>query len=235
MLHHRGARSLCVLEALAFLYGCAVDDPLGPSNQRLPLGSAAGTIALPALVESTPCPPAVPPGYALVTCFDFNTIPGVWHGFTLGSSKPPASSGEVGQLSAEYLLLSPSGLSRLVPGSIVDVNTATYAFESEFNGVSWNDVLRIVTPAGEPPQDVTIAVVKRPVVPIESVPCSPEAPSGYTLLTCFEFTTMPGVWHGFLLASSLPPDINWGQRGTQRRVLTVVSYGPFAVALKRRR
>ena len=61
--------------------------------------------------------------------------------------------------------MSPTGLSRLPLSAVVDVFQATYAFESEFNGVIWNDVLRVLTPADRPAQTLTIAVAKRPLTP----------------------------------------------------------------------
>lgn len=113
------------------------------------------------VISSIPCPPTVPPNHTTVFCFNFTTMPGVWHGFVVGRSIQPFTSGDVGQLSADYVLVSPTGLDRIVAGAPVDIARGGYTFQSEFNGTLWNDVLRIMTPAGDPAYTLTVSVVRR--------------------------------------------------------------------------
>lgn len=116
------------------------------------------------------CPPSAPSGFATVSCFSFTTIPGTWHGFVVGNSIPPVPPALVGQLSAEYVLLSPTGLTRIPANTPPDVNQAQYTFESEFNGTNHLDVLRIVTPATQPAQQILVNVVKPVVVGVCATP-----------------------------------------------------------------
>ena len=141
--------------------GCTRDLPtdVESSSARLPRNGLQGN---PAIV-STPCPPTVPAGYELVTCFNFTSIPGVWHGFIMGNAIAPIPPATVGSLSADYLLISPTGLLRIPPNSPVNVAGAEYTFEPEFFNGAWIDVLRFVTPSGDPPYDLTLAVAKRPL------------------------------------------------------------------------
>jgi hypothetical protein len=89
----------------------------------------------------------------------------VWHGFIIGAAIAPVPPETVGSLSADYLLLSPTGLPRIAPNSPVDVAAGAYTFEPEFFNGAWIDVLRFVTPSGDAPYDLTLAVAKRPVTP----------------------------------------------------------------------
>jgi FIMAH domain-containing protein len=150
--------------ALALAMGCANESPSGPDRVIAPaaLQNASATVI--------PCPPTVPTGYTLVYCFDFDLIPGVWHGFIvqLSDSQPagfPDGAFSRTRLSADYLLISPTGFQRLGPGDPGDNLTASYAFQTEFNGTTWFDVFRILSPVTQPTQRVTIAVAKRPVTP----------------------------------------------------------------------
>ena len=61
--------------ALGLAMGCATESFSGPD----PVIARDGTLS--ASTTVIPCPPTVPAGYTLVTCFDFDLIPGVWHGF----------------------------------------------------------------------------------------------------------------------------------------------------------
>lgn len=143
--------------------GCTRDVPtdVESSSARLP---STGLHAN-ATIESAPCPPTVPAGYELVTCFDFTSIPGVWHGFILGNAIAPTPPATVGSLSADYLLISPTGLTRIPPNTPVNVASGEYTFEPEFFNGTWIDVVRFVTPSGDPAYDLTLAIAKRPVTP----------------------------------------------------------------------
>ena len=153
------SRRLVALLAAISAGACATDAPTSSSQGATRVGPPRPVADISASVA---CPPAVPAGYQLVACFDFTTIPGVWHGFIVGNSLPPIPPG---QLSAEYVLVSPTGFERIPPNTIVDVNTASHTFQSEFNGVTSFDVLRIVSPAGQPAQTFTIIVIKRALTP----------------------------------------------------------------------
>ena len=178
---------------------CAPDGPTSSERAFQPskwIGSPN------AAINSTPCPSSAPVGFATVFCFNFTSIPGVWHGFIVGSSIAPTPPALDGQLRDEYVLVSPTGLTRIPANTPPDVNQAQYTFESEFNGTTWSDVLRFVTPAGQPAQQLTIFVVKRVIA---NTPCPPTVPPGYTTVFCFNFTSIPGVWHGFLVGNSIAP------------------------------
>jgi hypothetical protein len=118
------------------------------------------------------CPPSAPTGFATVACFSFTTIPGVTHGFFVGSSITLVPS--VGLLSADYVLLSPTGFTKLPPSTPMDVNQAQYLFQPELNETTgvWSDVLRIVSPANQPAQQITINVVKPMIVGVCATPMS---------------------------------------------------------------
>jgi len=143
--------------------GCTRDLPtdVESSSARLP---STGLDAN-AVIESVPCPPTVPAGYDFVTCFNFTSIPGVWHGFIMGNAIAPTPPATVGSLSADYLLISPTGLTRIPPNTAVNVGNGEYTFEPEFFNGAWIDVLRFVTPSADPPYELTLAVAKRPLTP----------------------------------------------------------------------
>jgi len=159
-MHCRLPRRTVALLAAITTTACATDAPTSNRQGARRVDSPRPAADVSATVA---CPPTVPAGYQLVTCFDFTTIPGVWHGFIVGNSLPPIPPG---QLSAEYTLVSPTGFERLPPNTFIDVTKAMYTFQSEFNSVTSFDVLRIVSPAGQPPQTFTIIVIKRALTPI---------------------------------------------------------------------
>jgi hypothetical protein len=162
MARHFLSRSLSWPLVLVVL-GCTRDVPtdVRSSVARSPIAGSPASAA----IASVPCPPAIPAGYELVTCFDFTSIPGVWHGFIMGNAIAPTPPAEVGTLSADYLLISPSGLTRIVPNVPPNVSNGEYTFEPEFFNDTWIDVLRFVTPSGDPPYQLTLAVAKRPLTP----------------------------------------------------------------------
>ena len=139
--------------ALGLAMGCATESFSGPD----PVIARDGTLS--ASTTVIPCPPTVPTGYTLVTCFDFDLIPGVWHGFIVHSPTTP------GALSNDYLLISPTGFQYLVPGSPVNTSVSSYTFQPEGNGTIWYDVVRIILSDLAPAERVTIAVARRALTP----------------------------------------------------------------------
>ncbi len=178
---------------------CATD---GPTSSELVDQRSEWVTPPSAAIISTPCPSSAPTGFATVFCFNYTSIPGTWHGFIVGSSIAPTPPAVFGQLRDEYVLVSPTGLTRIPPNGPVDVTQPEYTFQSEFNGTVWNDVFRFVTPAGQPAQLLTLYVVKRVIT---NTPCPLNVPTGYTAVFCFNFTSAPGVWHGFIVGNSIPP------------------------------
>lgn len=101
--------------------------------------------------------------------------PGVWHGFWLGPSS--LNYGYV----AEVTPLEPSMEGASLERSVV---------QPEFDGVQWNDVLRVQIPAGQPALRVSLRVYRT----VEALAASE-----------FTATLQPGEWTGFWLGPSLRP------------------------------
>ena len=139
--------------ALGLAMGCATEPFSGPDSVIAP------DATLNASTTVIPCPPAVPAGYTLVYCFDFDLIPGVWHGFIVHSPTTP------GALSHDYLLISPTGFQYIVPGTPLNHSVSSYTFQPEFNGTTWYDVVRIILSDLAPAERVTIAVARRALTP----------------------------------------------------------------------
>ena len=105
----------------------------------------------------------VPASATVVTCFTFVLQPGVWHGFILelSTSQPsgtPDGSYNRSTLNHPYVLALPQGYREL---GITELGTPfedIFAFETEFNGVQWFDVLRLQASAANGPQSVPIVV-----------------------------------------------------------------------------
>ena len=142
-----------VLAAAATLAALACStDPSGPApTPRMP--------ASPSTSQLVACPPSVPAGYTLVYCFDFDFVPGVWHGFIVHSPGLPNA------LTHDYLLISPTTFGYVVPGTVLDVTKSNYTFQPEFNGTVWYDVVRLMLSNQLPPQRITLAVARRVLTP----------------------------------------------------------------------
>ncbi|HKQ59263.1 MAG TPA: hypothetical protein VJY35_15480 [Candidatus Eisenbacteria bacterium] len=98
--------------------------------------------------------------------------PGVWHGFGLGPSS------QDGGFLAEITPL----------GSGTDGETIErYVVQPEYNGSTWNDVLRMQVGAGQSPLDVEVHVY---------------GTSGLPVVADITTTLQPGVWHGYVLGPS---------------------------------
>jgi hypothetical protein len=115
------------------------------------------------------CPPAIPQGYTLHNCFNFQPINGVWHGFVLEHSReqPPETANGAfvrTRLNWDYLLVTPAGYYRLEAGGEIAPAVARdyMAFQAEYNGSEWFDVVRVMRGIGTRTGPITIAVVKRP-------------------------------------------------------------------------
>jgi PKD domain len=107
-----------------------------------------------ASLNQVACPPTVPPGYQLITCFDFDFQPGVWHGFIIHAPGLP------NQLSHQYLLLNPVGFTYIPVGTPPTGARSEYTFQPEFNGQVWYDVVRFMLALASPPQRMTIAIAR---------------------------------------------------------------------------
>jgi len=147
------------LAALVIIAGCTAE-PLVPPEME-PVADIVGAAAA--------CPLAtLPPGAQVVACFNATLQPGVWHGFYLEQSVAQPTGEPDGayyrtQLNHDYVLTSPVGYTRWGPSDPIapgasDLNESLYAFQTEFDGVAWNDILRLFAPANGDPQDVSVVV-----------------------------------------------------------------------------
>jgi hypothetical protein len=109
---------------------------------------------------------------SLAASFNTTLEPGVWHGFVIGPS-----SLERGYI-AEISPLQPS-----VGGAHIE----RYVVQPEFDGVQWNDVLRVQLPLDTPALEANIRVYQTARLPI---------------VTQVNTTLEPGVWHGFVIGPS---------------------------------
>ena len=146
------------LAALAVIAGC-VEEPLAPSEVE-PVAAVVGAAA-------TSCPLAtLPAGARIVACFNTTLQPGVWHGFYLEQSIAQPTGNVNGTyyrtgLNHDYVLASPQGYTRWGPSDPIapggaNLNQNLYAFQTEFNGFVWNDILRLFAAADGAPQDVSV-------------------------------------------------------------------------------
>ncbi len=113
-------------------------------------------------------------GPAVISLSDLDVTlqPGVWHGWGM---KPACSPGGV---IADITPLSPG-----TPGLTFE----RFAIQPEYNGFEWNDVLRMQMPTSAPVMQVNFHSYQT---------------SGLPLVTVFDATLQPGVWHGFVLGPS---------------------------------
>ncbi len=98
----------------------------------------------------------------VIACFSTTLQPGVLHGFVLelATAQPPGTNGEFTRtrLNHQYLLASPQGFARWGPGDPVAPLQNGYAFQAEFNGTTWFDVLRLFVAVNGTPQTVPVVV-----------------------------------------------------------------------------
>jgi hypothetical protein len=112
------------------------------------------------------CPIVPLPATAhVLLCFSTTLQPGVWHGWVLETSaaQPPGIPANFSRtrLNHQYLLASPQGFTQWGPSDPLappvlfqDVS----AFQAEFNGTIWWDVVRLHAAANSPPQTVPVVV-----------------------------------------------------------------------------
>jgi hypothetical protein len=136
---------------------------------------ALSTLVLLALVGAAPVQghaQATFQATPIVTQFNTTLQPGVWHGFVIGPSS--LERGYVAEISP----LQPS-----VDGAHIE----RYVVQPEFDGVQWNDVLRVQLPLDTPALEANIRIYHTARLPI---------------VTQFNTTLEPGVWHGFVIGPS---------------------------------
>jgi hypothetical protein len=152
------ASMMLVPLALLGVVGCneAPLDPVAIDGlaPRAHLGSPASSCTL------APLPAAA----HVIACFTTALQPGVWHGFVmeLATAQPPGTDGNFSRtrLNHQYLLASPQGFTRWGPSDPIApavLVQSLYAFQTEFNGTSWFDVLRLAS-ASSAPQTVPVVV-----------------------------------------------------------------------------
>lgn len=146
------------LAALVLIAGCT-GEPLAPPETQ-PVADVIGA-------APSSCPLAtLPPGAQVVACYNTTLQPGVWHGFFLEQSvaQPtgyPDGAYDRTRLNHTYVLASPQGYTQwgasdpVAPGP---VSENLYAFQAEYDGVAWADVLRLFAAADGAPQDVSVVV-----------------------------------------------------------------------------
>jgi len=127
-------------------------DALGPYS-HLGLPASSCTLA--------PLPAAA----HVIACFTTTLQPGVWQGSFLevATSQPPATNGDASRtrLNHQYLLASPQGFARWGPSDPLAPPVLfqnIYAFQAEFNGTIWSDVVRLYAAANGAPQTVPVIV-----------------------------------------------------------------------------
>lgn len=152
-------RSLLLLAAVT---GCA-DAPLEPSRHDS---------AVPQFHAGNPassCPlAAMPPSANVLFCFTTTLQPGVWHGWIieLSDAQPPGTGNGLdffdrNRLNHPYILASPAGFTywgNSDPLAPLPQAEDVYAFQPEFNGFVWYDVLRLHASANGGPQTVPVVV-----------------------------------------------------------------------------
>ena len=98
----------------------------------------------------------------VIACFTTTLQPGVWHGFGLevAAAQPPGTNGDFTRtrLNHQYLLASPQGFTRLGPADPGAPLQNNYAFQAEFNGTIWSDVVRLHAAESGAPQTVSVVV-----------------------------------------------------------------------------
>jgi hypothetical protein len=126
-------------------------DALAPSAH---LGSPASSCTLAPL----------PATAHVIACFTATLQPGVWHGFAMevATAQPPGTDGNFSRtrLNHQYLLASPQGFTQWGPTDPIApsvLSQSIYAFQTEFNGTVWLDVLRLASVSATP-QTVPVIV-----------------------------------------------------------------------------
>lgn len=151
----RTARMLGPLVLLGVV-GCH-ETPLGPiATDGL---APRAHVGLPA----SSCTLAPLPATAhVLACFTTTLQPGVLHGFALevATAQPPGTDGEFTRtrLNHQYLLGAPQGFTQRGPSESFPPLQNSYAFQAEFNGTLWFDVLRLFSAANGAPQTVPVVV-----------------------------------------------------------------------------
>ena len=144
---------------LVGVVGCT-DAPLDPNGHVAPAPNAH--VGAPA----SSCTLAPLPATAhVIACFTTTLQPGVWHGWALevATAQPPGIDGNFSRtrLNHQYLLASPQGFRQLGPSDgivpPIPFENAS-AFQAEFNGTFWSDVLRLHAAANGPSQTVPVVV-----------------------------------------------------------------------------
>lgn len=150
------------LGALAMFVGVVGCNDLPSALQQPPLELVADV--------NPDCPLAdVPLGAHVVLCFTTSPLPGVWSGWVLDVSdaQPPGTGNGLDffdrdRLNHPYVLASPAGYLRWGPSDpLAPTGLETepvHAFQPEWNGTLWLDVLRIFPLPGSPQQDMAIVV-----------------------------------------------------------------------------
>ena len=101
----------------------------------------------------------------VIACFTTTLAPGVWQGWVLevATAQPPGTNGNFSRtrLNHQYLLASPQGFTQWGPSDPIAppvLFQSIYAFQAEFNGTIWWDVLRLHAAANGAPQTVPVVV-----------------------------------------------------------------------------
>ncbi len=136
--------------------GCS-ETPLDPVAidglaPRAHLGSPASSCTL------VPLPATA----RVIACFTALLQPDGWQGFLLevATAQPPGTDGDFTRtrLNHNYLLASPTGFTQLGPSDLATPSHSAYAFQAEFNGTTWWDVVRLHAAANSAPQSVPVVV-----------------------------------------------------------------------------
>ena len=151
----RTARILGPLVLLG-LVGCT-ETPVAPSDVDVPAPYAH--LGLPA----SSCTLAPLPAAAhVIACFTATLEPNGWQGWVLetATAQPPGTNGDFTRtrLNHQYLLASPQGFTQLGPTDPSTPLQSSYAFQAEFNGTFWWDVLRLHAATDGAPQSVPVIV-----------------------------------------------------------------------------
>ncbi|HEY0672529.1 MAG TPA: hypothetical protein VGD27_09695 [Longimicrobiales bacterium] len=146
---------LYALVALGVAAGCS-EAPTEPVQSRTPHPQQH--------LSTRTCSLATLPASAnVVLCFTTTLQPGVWHGWglELSAAQPlPATNGEHTRtrLNHPYILAAPAGYRKLDDSELGQPLESIHAFQTEFNGVLWFDVLRLQTSVSGPAQTVPVVV-----------------------------------------------------------------------------
>lgn len=132
------------------------------------------TLALSGLLPAIAMPGRTRPPSAVVADFNTRLQPGVYHGWVM---RP--SSAEGGYIVEVTPLQKP----RPNAGNYVQLARVL----PEYDGASWNDVLRVQLPEGSAALTVNVRVYETSRLPV---------------LTEFDTVLEPGVWHGFSLGQA---------------------------------